>query len=137
MQLAHANQAQISEVGMPICVALSQCAELRKMLPTVESQSHQTFVQHRQHQRNTLKMKSCFRQDGLAGQKRLADPLGDTNSPFVVSVVAIGERDQKPGIRDRLQDREKPFREDRSLGPRTVPASFMKDRLWRLRAFSS
>jgi hypothetical protein len=53
-----------------------------------------------------------------------------------VSVVAIGERDQKPGIRDRLQDREKPFREDRYLGPRTAPASLMKERL-RLRAFSN
>jgi hypothetical protein len=43
----------------------------------------------------------------------------------VVAVAAIGERHQQTGIGDAFHDVENPLRDDKSLGPRTVPASRM------------
>jgi hypothetical protein len=43
----------------------------------------------------------------------------------VVDVVAIGKRDEEPGVGDALHAREKPFLVDRDLGPRALPAKRM------------
>ena len=46
----------------------------------------------------------------------------------MVPVVTVGEGDKKTGIRDPFHERENPFREERSRGPLTDPASRMNAR---------
>jgi hypothetical protein len=45
----------------------------------------------------------------------------------VVLVGAIEERDQQSGVGDAGHGRVKPFRDDKSRGPRTAPANRMND----------
>jgi hypothetical protein len=48
----------------------------------------------------------------------------------VVAIAPVGEGDEEPGIGDALHERAKPFRAERSRGPRTVPASRRKAWRW-------
>jgi len=70
VQLAHADEAQVREIGAAVRISCGESRELRQMLPEVEGGRDQAFC-----------------------------------------------------------EREKPFREERSRGPRTVPASLRK--AWR------
>src|SRR2546428_258089 len=71
-------------------------------------------------------MEGRFGEDRLTREERLGDLLGDADSPVVVSIGGVGEGDQKAGVRVSSHRREKPFRDDRFLGPRMRPASRMK-----------
>ena len=50
-----------------------------------------------------------------------------TGCPVVMGVAAVGKRDQETCIGDPLHFFEKPFRVERSLGPRTAPANRIND----------
>jgi hypothetical protein len=53
----------------------------------------------------------------------------DADAPRVVSIVAIPECNEKPVFAMAPHVRKKPLRRERSRGPLTAPASFMKARL--------
>jgi hypothetical protein len=75
-------------------------------------------------------MKCRLRQDWFTGEKRLGDVLAQLKSPRVVCIRSIRKSDQKTRIGDPLHDVEKPFLFERSLGPFTIPASRMNDRVF-------
>jgi hypothetical protein len=100
-----------------------------------KGEGHQPFPEHRQDQRKPLQVKGRLSQDGLTGQERLRDTLGDSNRPPVVTVATICERNQEAGVGYPLHERAKPLRDERSLGPRTAPAKLMKAR-WGAAAFA-
>ena len=125
VKLAHSNQAKIREIGTTIRVTLGEPGELRQMIAAVEGEGDQPFAQHRQHQRRILQMERRLRENGLAREQGLREALSDTDRPLVMTVVAIGERDQEARVGDALHERVKPLRFERSFGPRTLPASRM------------
>jgi len=127
IELAHANEAEIRKIGLPISVSPGERGELGNVLPAVKSQSYETLLQHREDDGHASQVKPRFCQDCLTGQERLADLLSHANRPLVMAIVAVGEGDEEPGIRNAPHERANPLREDRSRGPRTEPASRMND----------
>lgn len=138
MKLAHANQTEISEVGVAIGIPVRQRRELRKVIAAVERQGDEPLPDHREHKGDAPEVKRSLRKDRLAGQEGLGDPLRDANRPFVVTIVTIRECDEESGVGNARHEREKPLRAERSRGPRTAPAKRMND-CWPLLtlAFSS
>src|SRR4029077_253819 len=67
-------------------------------------------------------MKRSFRQNCLAGDKRFSHPFGNIESPTVVSVSLVTERNDETCICDSFHVREKPLREDIFGGPVNFPA---------------
>jgi hypothetical protein len=126
VELAHADEAEVREVGAPIGVSLREGRELRQVLPAVEGRGDQAILDHGENEGDAAEVKGGFSQHRLAGEEWLADLLRDPHCPLVVAIATVGEGDQEPGIGDALHGREKPFREDRSRVPRTTPASRMK-----------
>ena len=88
------------------------------MLAAVEGQGHQPVVQHGEDERDASKMERRLGEDRFTCEEGLGNLLGDANGPVVVPIGTIGEGDQKAGVRDSSHRREKPFRDDRFLGPR-------------------
>lgn len=125
MDLAHANEAQVSKVRMPISIPVGESRQLLEVVATIEGQSHELFAHHREHERDVVQVKGGLGQHGFARQRGFGDPVGDTNRPLMVLVIPIGECDQKSSVGNGFHDRENPFREDRSFGPRTEPARRM------------
>lgn len=128
VNLAHPDEAQVGQVGLTIRVAARQGLELGQVFPAVKGERSQALPQHREDQPDALEMKGRLSQHGFASQQWFGDSLGDPNCPLVVPIAPIREGNEKAGIGDPLHGREKPFRSDRSFGPRTAPASRMK--LW-------
>lgn len=126
MQFAHSDQTEIREVGLAIRIPRRESGELRQMIIAIELERDEAFLDHREHERDTLKMESRLGEHGLAREQRLGQALSDLDRPVVVSVVSIRERDEKSGVGDALHERENPFRAERSFGPRTEPARRMK-----------
>ena len=125
VQLAHPNDAEVGQVRTAVRVPLREDRELRQMVAAFECQRDQPLADHGQGQTRVMQMKGRLGQDGFAAQERLRQALRHLDGPFVVAVSPVRERDQESGVRYALHDREKPFRDERSLGPRTVPASRM------------
>lgn len=121
-KLAHADQAKIGEVGLAVTVAPCQRGELRQVIVTVKSQANEPVLKHGHYQRGVLKMKSRFSEHRLTGKQRLGNLRSQMQRPLVVGVATINECDQKPGIGDAFQAREKPLRLERFFGPFMLPA---------------
>jgi hypothetical protein len=90
-ELAHANEAEIREVGLPIGVSLGERGELGDVLPAVEGQSNEPLLQHREDDRNASQVKPRFCQDRLTGQEGLADLLSHANRPLMMAIVAVND----------------------------------------------
>ncbi len=125
-ELAHSDEAKVGEVRLSTGVAFREETELREVITTVERQRDQPVPEHRQDHGDALQMERGFGKHRLAREKRLGDILRHARGPFMVAIVAVGERDEEPRVGDRLHDCEKPPRVDKSFGPRTTPASRMK-----------
>lgn len=97
------------------------------MVGALECDLNQTFLHHVEHKPGVLEVERGFRQNRLARQEWFSDARGHADRPVVVDVVAIGKRDEEPGVGDALHAREKPFLVDRDLGPRALPAKRMND----------
>jgi hypothetical protein len=65
-------------------------------------------------------------ENGFASEKRTGNALGEAARPLMVPVVSVGESNQESRVGDAPHFRENPLREERSLGPRTLPARRMK-----------
>jgi hypothetical protein len=138
IELAHADQAKIGEVGLAVTVALRQRGQLWQMIIAIKRQADKPILKHSHYQRGVLKMEGRFREHRLAGKQRLGNLCGQMQRPLVVGVTAINKRDQKPGIGDAFQAREKPLRLERFFGPFTLPARRINPWLAAVtRAFSS
>lgn len=127
MEFAHADETEIGEVRLPICVPLGESSKRRKVLVEREGNRNQSLLDHRQDNRRIAEVERRFGQHGLAGEEGFGDTAGHADSPVVVPVVAIGKRHEKAGIGDAFHVREKPFRADRPRSPRTVPARRIND----------
>lgn len=137
-KLAHANQAKIGEVGLAVTVALRKCSQLRQVIVAIKFQGDQPILKHGQYKRGVLKMKSRFGEHRLTGKQRLGNLRGQMQCPLMVGIAAIDKRDQKSGIGDTFQVREKPLRLERFFGPFTLPARRINPWLAvAIRAFSS
>ena len=121
-KFAHSDQAKIGEVGLAVTVALRQCSELRQMFVAIKCQADESVLKHCQYQPGILKMKGGFCEHRLTGKQRLGNLRSQMQRPLVVGIATINERDEKPGIGDAFQAREKPLRMDRPFGPFTLPA---------------
>lgn len=122
-QLAHAHQAEIREVRMPIGVAVRKRNQLEKVIIAVEREGDQPVLDHRKHDANVIEMEGGFRKNGFARQERFRQTLCDADCPVVVHVASSGECDQKAGIREAVHFLEKPWRDETSDGPpRMMPA---------------
>src|SRR5256885_11627199 len=106
------------------------------MVVAVESQRDQMLLQHFDGQRDASEMKGGLGQNRFASQKRFSDLVRYAQSPVVMEISSISKGDQKARICNSLHPREKPLRLERSLGPRTAPASRIKERREPPRAFS-
>lgn len=127
VELAHPDKTEVGEIGVAVRVAACQHLEGAQMIGAAEGDGDHTFVDHRQHERNALKMKRRLGQNGLAGQQRLGHPLCQRHRPVMVDIIAVGKCNEKTGVSDALHFFEKPLRVDSSRGPRTDPAKRMKD----------
>ena len=121
-KLAHSDQAKIGEVGLAVTVALRQRRQLRQMIVAIKSQTDEPILKHCQYQCGILKMEGGFREHRLAGKQRLGNLRSQIHRPLMVGIATINKRDQKPGIGDAFQAREKPLRLERFFGPFTLPA---------------
>ena len=99
-----------------------------EVIATVERQVDEPFLDHHQHHTDVAEMERRLGKHRLTGQQRCCDLLRHLHRPLVVPIVAVCEPHEKAGVGDGLQEREKPFRDERSRGPRTDPASRMKGR---------
>jgi hypothetical protein len=137
-KLAHADQTKVREVRLAIAVALRQRSKLRQMFVAVKSQGDESTLEHCQYQRGVLKMKGGFREHGLTRKQRFGNLRRQMQRPLVVGITTINKRDQKTGVGDAFQVREKPLRLERFFGPFTLPARRMKPWLAAVaRAFSN
>jgi hypothetical protein len=75
--------------------------------------------------------------DSFTRQKGLRNLFCKRHRPVMVAVPPIRKCDKKARIGNSLQERENPFREDRSGSPDTVPASRMNARFCDFLALSS
>jgi hypothetical protein len=123
VQLAHPDQAEVRQVGVAIGIPLRKSRELRKILQAIEGQDDQPLSDHGEDEGHALEMEGRFRQHRLARQEGVGHALSDGDGPIVMSVIAVGEGHEKARVGDPLHEREKPFRLERSFGPRTLPAS--------------
>jgi len=75
IELAHANQAQIRQIGFTIGEAFCKPFELWKVVGAIKGNGHQSFSDHRQYNARVLEVKSRFCQHGFAREQRLSDSL--------------------------------------------------------------
>ena len=137
-KLAHADQAKIGEVGLAVTVALRQRSQLRQVIVAIKCQADESVLKHGQYQRIVLKMKGGFCEHRLTREQRFGNLRSQMQCPLVVGIAAINKRDQKSGIGDAFQAREKPLRLERFFGPFTLPARRMNPWLAAaVRAFSN
>jgi hypothetical protein len=114
---------------MTVGVAKRQSFKLRQVVVAVKSDRDQPLANQGKDQRHALQVERRLGQHRFASEQGFRHLLGDADGPRVVLVGAVGKRHQKSRVGDTFHAREKPFRDDRSLGPRTEPAKRMKD--WR------
>lgn len=126
MELAHTHQTEICQVRIAVGVAVRQSLELLQVLTAIERKDDEPLTKQLQSESDVLQVKRRLGENCFAGQKRARHTLGEDDRPFMVPVVSVGKSDQEPGVGDPLHFREKPLREERSLGPRTLPARRMK-----------
>ena len=137
-KFAHSDQAKIGEVGLAVTVALRQCRELRQMFVAIKCQADESVLKHCQYQPGILKMKGGFCEHRFTRKQRFGNLRSQMQRPLVVGIATINKRDQKTGIGDAFQAREKPLRLDRPFGPFMLPARRMNPWLAAaVRAFSN
>jgi len=73
-------------------------------------------------------MERRFGKNRLTGQQWRRNLLRYLHCPFVIPIATVRECHEKARVGDALHECEKPFRDERSRGPRTDPASRMKAR---------
>lgn len=127
MQLTHADETEIGQIGLPVGVPRGQSRQLTTVLLEVEIQSDESLGHHRQRQGDVPKMKCRLGENRLARQERLGDPFGQPHGPRVVHVRAVGKCDEEPRVGDALHDLENPFLVERFFGAFIDPARRMKD----------
>lgn len=77
MKLTHADEAEVREVRLPVCVSAGKFRELPEMLATIEIQHHQPLIEHRKHELCILKVKRRLREHRLACEQRFSNLLCD------------------------------------------------------------
>src|SRR5437588_6387847 len=97
------------------------------MVATIKGECDQAFPNHGQNGRDAAKVERGLGQNGLTGEQRLRYSACQTDRPIVVSVIAVGKRHEESGVSDAVHVRENPFRRERFLGPRMLPARRMND----------
>ena len=137
-KFAHSDQAKIGEVRLAVTVALRQRRELRQMFVAIKCQADESVLKHCQYQPGILKMKGGFCEHRFTRKQRFGNLRSQMQRPLVVGIATINKRDQKTGIGDAFQAREKPLRLDRPFGPFMLPARRMNPWLAAaVRAFSN
>jgi hypothetical protein len=126
MQLAHANQAQVGEVGAAVFESYGQFTQRGQLGCAVKSDFEQSIFNQFQNAAAGTQVKACFGQHRLTSEKRFGDLLGQVGRPPVMTVCAVPESHNEASIGNALHRREYPFREERSAGPEMVPACRMK-----------
>ena len=135
---AHSDQAKIGEVGLAVTVVLRQCSEFRQMFVAIKCQADKSVLKHCQYQPGILKTKGGFCEHRFTRKQRFGNLRSQMQRPLVVGIATIHKRDQKTGIGDAFQAREKPLPLDRPFGPFTLPARRINPWLAAVfRAFSS
>jgi hypothetical protein len=127
VEFAHTDEAKIGEIRRSVHVCSRELCQRLQMICRIKCEADQPLINHFQNQSDVLEMKSRFGKDSFARQQRRRDARCHFQCPIVMSVCLIRKCNQKAGVGDSLHEREKPLRFERSFGPRTVPASFIKD----------
>jgi len=71
-------------------------------------------------------MKGRLSQHGLAGDERFIDFRGNLYGPTMMDVTSVEKRHDESRVSNACHDFENPFLVDRSAGPLTLPAKYIK-----------
>ena len=117
VEFTHSDQAEVSQVGLPVRKSIGQGGELHEMIVAGERDRDQSGADHRQRDLDALQVKRRLRQNGLAGQERFSGSRRQTHRPVVMRIGTRRESHQEAGVGDALHRFEKPLRFDRSRVP--------------------
>jgi len=67
MHFTHPDQTNVRKIRLPICVALSQLSQARKVIAQDERGPHKPLAHERQHQGAAIEVKGGFREHRFAG----------------------------------------------------------------------